>query len=521
MPCYFGADLLILFLIGVLNHNYYLSHFKEAQMQKLFFRTGLIIISITFVFIILSGCSKKDGEGKIAVTTMSTEAKADFQKGRDLFEKLRQRESLQYFENAFAKDDKFAMAYYYHSLSNPTTKGFFEDMDKAMANIENVSEGERLIILALKSGIDGDQKAQEEHLKKLVALYPDDERAHGQLGQFYFGQQKYELAVDHLKRSTEISPDYSSSYNMLGYSYRNLENYNDAETAFKKYIQLIPDDPNPYDSYAEMLLKKGRYEESIVQYKKALEINPDFFASHMGVSNNLIFLKRYDEAQDNCNTCYDIAKNDGERRFALFTKAVAYVDEGNTDGAIEEIQKQFNLAKKIDDAGAMTGDLNIMGNILFEAGKYDEAKTKYDEALSIMNGSELAEEVKENTRRLYVYNMGRVVLMTGKTEDAKKLADDFSKRANNANSTFQIWLSHYLNGMIALKEDDYKKALGEFEKSNLQNPQTHYYMAMAYSKDGNVAEAKKCAEKCANFNALLSLNQAFVNNKAKEMLASL
>jgi hypothetical protein len=39
--------------------------------------------------------------------------------------------------------------------------------------------------------------------------------------------------------------------------------------------------------------------------------------------------------------------------------------------------------------------------------------------------------------------------------------------------------------------------------------------------DGNVAEAKKYADKSANFNALINLNQAFVRNKAKKMPASL
>jgi len=490
-------------------------------MPKLFLKTGIMIISLLLVFIIFSGCAKKEDEGKVAVTTASSEAKDEFIKGRDLFEKLRQRESLQYFESAVAKDNKFVMAYYYHSLANPTTKGFFEDLDNAMANLDNVSEGERLTMLALQAGVDGNQKKQEEYLKKLVELYPNDERAHGQLGQFYFGQQDYELAVQHLKKSTEIAPDYSSSYNMLGYSYRNLENYNEAEKAFKKYIELIPDDPNPYDSYAEMLSKQGRYEEAIVQYKKALEVNQDFFASHMGISNNLTYLNRYDDAKENCDKSFAIAKDDGERRFALFTKTVAYVDEGNTDGALEEMQKQFNLGKNIDDAGAMNGDLIGMGNILFEAGRYDEAKLKYDEALIVMEGSNLSEEVKENSRRLDVYNRGRIALMTGKIEDAKNLAQEFSMRANNANNTFQIWQSHYLNGLIAMEDKDYKKAINEFEKSNLQNPQTFYYMAMAYSKDGNTAKAKKFAEKCANFNSLINLNQAFVRNKAKEMLASL
>jgi tetratricopeptide (TPR) repeat protein len=493
----------------------------ELYMPKYFPNAGFILIVILFTALLLSGCTKQTDKDKIAVTTMSSEAKDDFLMGRELFEKLRQRESLQYFENAFSTDDKFAMAYYYHTLANPTTKGFFEDLNNAVEASTYASEGERLIILALKAGVDGNQKLQEEHLKKLVELYPNDERAHGQLGQFYFGQQKYDLAVEHLKKSTEIAPEYTSSYNMLGYSYRNLENYNEAEKAFKKYIELIPDDPNPYDSYAEMLSKQGRYEESIVQYKKALEINPDFFASYMGISNNLTYLYRYDDAIANCDKAYGIAKNDGERRFALFTKAFTYVDAGKTDKALEEIQKQFELAKSINDAAAMTGDLNVMGNILLEAGRYDEAKIKFEEALSVMNGSDLAEEVKDNNRRLYLYNMGRIALMMGNIPEAKNLADKFQSAAEGINNTFQIWLAHSLSGMIALKEKDYKKAISEFEKSSQQNPQTFYYMALAYAGEGKTAEAKRFADKCANFNSLINLNQAFVRNEAKEMLTFL
>jgi tetratricopeptide (TPR) repeat protein len=469
----------------------------------------------------LTGCSEKEEEGKIEITTMSSEAKTDFLQGRDLFEKLRQRESLVYFENAITQDKEFAAAYYYHSLANPIAKGFFEDLDNAIAYADKASEGEKLIIMALKAGVDGNQKQQEEYLNKLVGLYPNDERAHGQLGQFYFGQQKYDLAIDHLKKSTELNPDYSSSYNMLGYSYRNLENYDKAEQAFKKYIELIPDDPNPYDSYAEMLSKQGRYEEAITQYKKALKINPDFFASQMGISNNLIYLNKQDEAKLNCDESYSKAKNDGERRFALFTKTIACIDGGDIDGAMMEMQKQYAIAKNIDDAAAMSGDLNTMGNILFEAGKYDEAKIKYNEALQAIEASNLSEEVKENTRRFDLYNMGRIDLMTGKIGEAKKLADEFSMSADKSKNTFQIWQSHYLNGLIALQEKDYNKAISEFEKSSQQNPQTFYYMAVAYSKDGNVAEARKYADKCANFNSLININQAFVRKQANNMLESM
>jgi len=111
--------------------------------------------------------------------------------------------------------------------------------------------------------------------------------------------------------------------------------------------------------------------------------------------------------------------------------------------------------------------------------------------------------------------------MTGQIAEAKKMANEFETRAENANNTFQIWLAHYLNGLIALQEKNYQLALSEFENSNMQNPQTYYYMAVAYSKSGDTAEAKKYADKCANFNALININQAFVRSQANNMLAAM
>jgi Flp pilus assembly protein TadD len=72
--------------------------------------------------------------------------------------------------------------------------------------------------------------------------------------------------------------------------------------------------------------------------------------------------------------------------------------------------------------------------------------------------------------------------------------------------------------LIALEENNYQQAISEFEKSNLQNPQTYYYLAVAYAEAGDMNQAKINADKCANFNALINLNQAFVRNKAEKML---
>jgi len=489
--------------------------------MKSFSLTKSLFVLLLLSFSIFIGCAKKEDENKIPVTTTSEEAKAEYLKGLELFEKLQQQESLQHFKKAIEMDNNFALAYYYHSIANPTTKGFFADLEKTLALTDKVSEGEKLLILSLKAGVDGDQKKQEEHLKKLVELYPEDERAHNQLGQFYFGQQEYEKAVDHMKKSTEIAAAYSSSYNMMGYSYRNLGKYEEAEQAFVKYIELIPNDPNPYDSYAELLLKEGKYEESIEQYQKALNINPNFIASHLGIATNYNFLKKYDDAINQSQKLYDMARDDGERRAALFSKTITFVNQGKTDLALDEMQKQYVLGETINDAGAMSGDLNVMGNILFEAGKYDEAKQKYEQSLQVTINSDLPDEVKENTKRLDLYNQARILLMKGKLEDAKTIAKEFSEKSESANNTFQVWLSHELNGLIALEEKDYTKAQQEFMMANQQNPLTFYRLALAYNGANNKEEAKKHCEMSLRFNALTNINQAFATNRAEKLLADL
>jgi len=484
-------------------------------------KSFVVVAFLITVVILLTGCGKKEDESKLQITTNSEEAKADFLEGRTLFEKLRGQESLKYFENAIAKDKDFAMAYYYHSLSSPTAKGFFEDLDKMMPLADKVSEGEGLFIKSLKAGVDGDQKQQEKYLLKLVELYPEDERAHYQLGQFYFGLQKFDLAVDHLKKATEISPDFSLAYNMLGYSYRSLEKYDDAEKSFQKYIELIPDDPNPYDSYAELLMKEGKYDQSIEQYKKALSQNQNFINSYVGIATNYNYLKKFDDARSQCDKLYKIARNDGEKRLALFSKAVSYVSEGNTDAALDEMNKEYAIAEAINDPGNMTADLNTIGNILYEAGMYDEAKVNFDKAHETSVNSNLPDEVKENNNRLYIYNIARVSLMKGNPDDAKTKAKEFSEKCTAANNTFQIWLSHELKGMIELNQKNYKNARDEFMQANQQNPYTFYRIAMTYAAENNNEEAKKYNEMSMNFNGLNNINQSFVSKKAADMMTTL
>jgi tetratricopeptide (TPR) repeat protein len=329
-------------------------------------RRSVSVAILVLVVATWTACSKTSASGntapssdagKVAITTKSTDARAEFLQGRDLSEKLLAQDSLQHFDKAIALDPDFATAELARANNSPTAKEFFEHLNKAVSLADKTSEGEKLFILANEAGANGDVVKQKAALDKLVAAYPNDERARFNLGNYYFGQQDFDLAIEQYKKATELAPNYSPAYNILGYAYRQQGDYVNAEKAFTKYIALIPNDPNPYDSYAELLLKMGRFDDSIAQYRKALAIDPHFVPSHFGISADLMYMGKPAQADEELQQMANQARNDGELRTALFGMAVVAADSGKFDQAAQQLDKEFAVAEKKNDVAAMAADL--------------------------------------------------------------------------------------------------------------------------------------------------------------------
>jgi tetratricopeptide (TPR) repeat protein len=169
----------------------------------------------------------------------------------------------------------------------------------------------------------------------------------------------------------------------------------------------------------------------------------------------------------------------------------------------------------------MSGDLNTMGNILIEAGKFDQANEKFEKSLKFIQESNLSQEIKDNAKRTFLFNTARIALKKKDSTTAKAKLEKYQKQVKAINNPFQIRLSHQLAGIIALEEKEFEKALEELKQSNQQNPYNLYRMALAYQGKGNRDKAKESFKKAANFNALNSLNQAFIRSKAEKILSEM
>jgi tetratricopeptide (TPR) repeat protein len=495
------------------------------------FHVLLLTLAVALASTVLFGCASSEGKspavetaiandnGKVPVTTTSDEARKEFLAGRDLAEKLRITDSLQHYDKAISLDPNFATAELNRATSSPTANEFFDHLKKAVSLADKASKGERLFILAAEAGANANAAKQKGYLEELVAAYPNDERAHFALGGYFFGQQEMNSAIEHYKKATELSPTYSTAFNIMGYAYRQNADYANAESAFKKYIELIPNDPNPYDSYAELLLKVGRFDESIAQYRKALEIDSNFVNSHFGIAADLMYQNKHDEALAELQKMMGKARNDGERRTALFGMTVVQADNSKIDQALAEVQKQYELSEKTNDVPNLIGDLQLRALIMLETGKYDQAKELFARALKMTEESNQSQAIKDNTKRFNHFNLARIALGKNDLATAKNEADAFQKAAaaNNPNQQKQV---HSLNGIIALAEKDYNKAIAELAQGNQQNPYDLYRQCQAYEGKGDSTKAKEFCKKAAEFNSLPQMNLAFIRARAAKMAKS-
>ena len=492
---------------------------------------SLVLFLAIFVAmgVVLSGCATAEegktpvaanepaagsANGKIPVTTTSEDARKEFLQGRDLQEKLLIQDSIAHYDKAISLDPNFAWAELSRAQVSPTGKEFFDHLKKAVGLADKASNGEKLLILGNEAGANGNAAKQKELLEQLVAAYPNDERAHFNLGGYYFGQQDFPQAIEHYKHATELAPTYSTAFNILGYAYRQNVDYPNAEIAFKKYIELIPNDPNPYDSLAELYLKMGRFDDSIAQYNKALAIDANFINSHQGIAAALLYQGKPDQAATELQKITDKARSDAERRTALFALTVVDVDSGKMDKALEEVDKQYALGEKTNDVAGMTGDLQLRGNILLEMGKPDEAKAAFDRLLKMTEGSSLSQEIKDNAALFQHFNLARVALARKDLGVAKTEAEAFRKGTESQKNPFQTKQAHELLGMIALESKDFDTALTELQQANQQNPYDLYRQCLAYQGKGDLGKAKEFCSKASAFNSLPQLNYAFIRVKA-------
>ena len=466
--------------------------------------SGLTVLLLLFIAPSVLLAQKKE----MSLTT-SKEALALFVQGREKAENLEDPGIL--FEQAVQKDPNFAIAYLFLGRTNQELR---KNTEKAVALADKVSPGEREWILATKDQIEGNPAGRKMHLEQLLKLYPDDKRAHSQMGFFYRSIGDDSTALKHFKEAVKLDKNYAPAYNNIGYSSLSLGRYDDAAEAFKTYIKLIPKNPNPYDSYGELLMKTGEFDESIKQYQRALVIDPTFINSYRGIGNNYAYKGDYAKARESYQLMFDKASDDGLRDLALLSAVNSYLAEGNIDKALEVNELRRAMAEKAGDDVSLIAVHSTAGFILAESGKFEDAAKHFEKADQLRNEPSLASAVRENRRFGGMQNRARLSIARQEFDSAKVQLEEIRQYLSSRKNPNQERGYNETAGFLELGQKNYTKALEYFVKADSNDPYVWYYQAVAEEAAGNRKSAAALYLKVTRWNQLDDMRYSLVRSRA-------
>lgn len=195
------------------------------------------------------------------------------------------------------------------------------------------------------------------------------------LGALYFDNKKYEEAEKILLQAIEYFPDNYAINFILGLSLAQQSKSDEAVKYLKKAVELNPADVNTISAYAYTLNQLKLDEEAILYLNKALSIDPN----DVNVIGTLALIYNAQKVFEKSDSLYEKAlkiKSDdplinNNYAYSLSTRGIQ----------LDRALKMVNLALEKDSLN--TAYLDTKGWILYQLGRYDEAKYFISKAIQL------------------------------------------------------------------------------------------------------------------------------------------
>lgn len=206
-------------------------------------------------------------------------------KGRFFWNKRTQdgiEKSIEFFNQAIARDQKYAMAYsalaesfvlqslWGSTPSRESNSKAREAAEKAM--VLDVTLAEPHVALALiKEQYDWDWIGAEREFQQALKLNPNYATAHQWYGEFLVFMGRTEESIKALRRAKELDPLSPIINTQVGYPYYCARDYDAAIVEFKNALELEPNFAPALNYLARSYQAKGLNEEAMTTFHKAVE----------------------------------------------------------------------------------------------------------------------------------------------------------------------------------------------------------------------------------------------------------
>jgi len=193
-----------------------------------------------------------------------------------------QKQSLDYFKQAIAKDSSFALAYtglaasYYTlaagfgHLRPKDASGLARDaILRALALDDELGEAHMGLAL-LRSWFDWDWDGAEREFKRAIGLNPSLARAHQGYALMLSAQGRHDEAIAEIRRAQELDPVTPIIAADMAFHFSYARRYDEAIEAFHKAVALEPAFPTPYAGLALVYATTGRYQEALAAIQSGM-----------------------------------------------------------------------------------------------------------------------------------------------------------------------------------------------------------------------------------------------------------
>jgi serine/threonine protein kinase/tetratricopeptide (TPR) repeat protein len=207
-------------------------------------------------------------------------------KGRNLLRGQRDEKtlkaSLDFFDQASAKDPGFALAYtgvadaslYLYDLTknNMWTVRALGAANRAQSLNDSLPE----VHFALGSVYTATGKTAQAvaELKRALELAPNADEGYRRLGRAFLNTGRKDEALDALRKGVEANPYYWQNHNLLGAAYFQFGMNDEALRVFLKVTELEPKRSTGWLNVGSIYHRLGRWDDAIPAFQTALQLDP-------------------------------------------------------------------------------------------------------------------------------------------------------------------------------------------------------------------------------------------------------
>jgi tetratricopeptide (TPR) repeat protein len=293
------------------------------------------------------------------------------------------------------------------------------------------------------------------------------------------------------KKLLALYPDDTDALGELGAQYRNMEAWGLASEQFEKVLSIDDTDELAYENLSLIYMAQGDYQKAVDLLKSRLDTFSGWYSFHNRLATAYLCLHQYDLALEEARKAGAIEPSDYE---PIELEGLIHLVKGDPGGA----EASFRQLIKSDNPQFQLTGRGWLCQLYLMQGKYDqlkeEVKTGLDHARTVGMSSEL------RACELYLMNMlsAHVSLRMNELPRAYEALTKALEAAQESGRPDYVGLALHFRGLILAKMKRFEEArvtaekLREcVEKSEVPNDLRHYHRVMGEiaREGGDLAKA--------------------------------